>query len=414
MKILIIGSGGREHAIGWKIKQEFPDSELFFSPGNGGTIKIGKNIQDEPLNFAKKNKIDLTIVGPEDPLIKGIVDEFKKEGLKIFGPDRKSAMLEGDKGFAKDFMRKYNIPTANYEVFDDYNSAKRFLEKLNLPIVIKASGPAAGKGTFIVYEKEIGFSLLEEIMVNKIFGKSGEKIVIEDFLEGEEVSIIGFYSNHKFLPLLPAQDYKKLLDDDKGPNTGGMGSYSPVPFVNKRLFDEIKKVVIDKVIEGNIKEGIDYNGILYIGIILTDSGPKVLEFNARFGDPETQAILPLIKNNFLENILRVSNGDEPVNLEYHNLYSLCVVLCSEGYPKSYKKGIKIEFNDEPLLFFHAGTIYKDGDLLTNGGRVLNIIGLGETLLEASIKAYNEIKKVHFDGMYYRKDIGSKHIKKEVL
>lgn len=414
MKILIIGSGGRENAIGWKIKQESPNSKLFFSPGNGGTIKLGENINDEPLRFAMKEKIDLAIVGPEAPLIDGIVDRFRKENLKIFGPDKKSAKLEGEKAFAKEFMEKYSIPTARYEIFNDYNSAVKYIEKSEFPLVIKASGPAAGKGVFVIFDKNLALKITEELMVKEIFGKSGKTIVIEDYLEGEEVSIIGFYSNHKFLPLLPAQDYKKAYDDDKGPNTGGMGSYSPVSFLKKDLMNLINEKIIERIIKGNIKESIEYNGSLYIGLIITKTGPKVLEFNARFGDPETQVILPLIKNKFLENILRVSEGKEPVKLEYHNLFSLCVVLCSEGYPQSYKKGVKIDFNEEPLLYFHAGTIYKNENFYTNGGRVLNIIGMGETLLSARENAYREIKKVNFDGMFYRKDIGLKHLKKEVL
>lgn len=408
MKILIIGSGGREHCIGWKIKQDSQNLRLFFFPGNGGTLKLGENISEDPLSFAKKEKIDITVVGPEAPLIDGIVDKFRKEHLKIFGPDRKSARLEGEKAFAKEFMRKYNIPTANYEIFNDYNSAVKYIDKTNLPIVIKASGPAAGKGAFVIFDREFAYKIIGELMLKEIFGKSGKTIVIEDYLEGEEVSIIGFYSNHKFLPLLPAQDYKKAYDDDKGPNTGGMGSYSPVSFLNKDLMHKIRIEIIDKIIEGNIKEGIEYNGALYIGLILTKNGPKVLEFNARFGDPETQAILPLIKENFLENIIRVSEGLEPVQLEYHNLYSLCVVLCSKGYPESYKKGIKIDFYEEPLLYFHAGTNFKDGKFYTNGGRVLNIIGLGETLISAREKAYREINKVNFEGMFFRNDIGLKH------
>ncbi len=414
MKILIIGSGGREHAIGWKVRQESPNTKLFFSSGNGGTSKLGENINEEPLEFAKKEKIDLTIVGPEAPLIDGIVDRFKKENLKIFGPDKKSARLEGEKAFAKEFMKKYNIPTARYEIFDDHNIAVKYIKKSQFPVVIKASGPAAGKGAFVVFDKDFALKILEELMVKEIFGKSGKTVVIEDYLEGEEVSIIGFYSNHRFLPLLPAQDYKKVYDDDKGPNTGGMGSYSPVPFLKKDLLRLINKEITERIIEGNIKEGIDYTGALYIGLIITKNGPKVLEFNARFGDPETQAILPLIKNNFIENILRISEGDEPVNMDYHNLYSLCVVLCSEGYPQSYKKGIKIEIKEEPMLYFHAGTILKGGNFYTNGGRVLNIIGLGETLIQARDNAYKEIGKINFEGMFYRKDIGLKHLKKEVL
>jgi len=415
MKVLIIGAGGRESCLGWKLRQSSHVSRLYFSPGNGGTTEIGKNIpgktDSELINFVEEHNIDFTIVGPESPLIDGIVDKFHQHSLKIFGPTKEAARLEGEKAFAKDFMKRFNIPTADYESFDDFHSAVKFIERHPFPLVIKASGPAAGKGSIICLTKEDAIKTIEDMMLKKVFGKAGEVIVIEEFLEGEESSIIGLISGDFYRLFLPSQDHKQIYDGDKGPNTGGMGAYAPVPLINVELREEAEIKVFQRVISGLLKEGIDFRGILYAGIIVTKKGIKVLEFNVRFGDPETQAVLPIMKSDLLPLLLSVSEGNVIPEILWEEKYALCVVLASKGYPIHYEKGKLISFKKKPPLIFHAGTKKENNKFYTNGGRVLNIVGLGKTLKEAKEMAYREIENVHFDNMYFRTDIGDKGIKK---
>jgi len=415
MKVLIIGAGGRESCLGWKLRQNSQIPKLYFSPGNGGTTEIGENISvetdSELINFIEEHNIDFTIVGPEASLIDGIVDKFHQHKLKIFGPTKEGAKLEGEKAFAKDFMKRFNIPTADYESFDDFHSAVRFIEGHPSPLVIKASGPAAGKGSIKCLTKEDAIKTVENMMLKKVFGKAGEVIVIEEFLEGEESSIIGLISGNSYRLFLPSQDHKQIFDGDKGPNTGGMGAYAPVPLINFELRQEAEIKVFKRTIAGLLKEGLDFRGVLYAGIMVTKKGIKVLEFNVRFGDPETQAILPIMKSDLLPLLLSVSEGNEIPEILWEEKYALCVVLASKGYPGHYEKGKLISFKKKPSLIFHAGTKKENGKFYTNGGRVLNIVGRGKTLIEAKEMAYREIENVHFDGMYFRTDIGDKGIKR---
>ena len=407
MKILVIGGGGREHAIGWRIKQDSPDVSLYFLSGNGGTLSIGENLSPDtdPVEFGKQNSIDLTVVGPESPLVDGIVDRFRENGLKIFGPDKRCARLEGDKGYAKEFMKRYNVPTADYEEFDDFDSAVKYAEKIDYPHVIKAVGLAAGKGSIIVYSKKDAINTLEDIMINKRFGEAGNRVVMERFLEGREASIIGIFGGGEYILLKPSKDHKKIFDGDKGPNTGGMGAFSPVPDIDDELLIRIERMIFKRMKEGFERENMDFTGVLYAGIMLTDDGVKVLEFNVRFGDPETQCLLPMVNSGFVDTLFSVSEGSAPSGLEWRDGYCVCVVLASKGYPGKYEKGKEIKFFSEPEFLFHAGTKYEDGKLYTSGGRVMNVVGIGETLKEAREKAYKEIGKIYFEGMYFRKDIG---------
>ena len=391
MKILVIGGGGREHAIGWKIAQNPEIERIFFAPGNGGTIEIGENINILPddvnglFDFAIKNSIDLTIVGPELPLSIGIVDKFNEKGLKIFGPTKKAAQLESSKSFAKEMMAKQGIPTARFEIFDDYNAAHNYLERHSLPVVVKASGLAAGKGAVVCKEKEKAFIALDEIMLKKKFGDAGNVVVIEDFLSGQEASILAFLDGDRILPLISSQDHKKIYDGDKGPNTGGMGAYAPVIGIGEKEVEYIKEKIFIPIAKGMLKDNIPFQGVLYAGLMITEDGPEVLEFNVRFGDPETQAIFPLMESNLLEIIMEILEGNFPEQIEWKNRYAVCVVAASSGYPGKYEKGrnIKIQcLEDNDIIIFHAGTKNQDKELITNGGRVLNSVGIGKTLDEA--------------------------------
>ena len=420
MKILVVGNGGREHAIAWKVRQSSLVSELFVAKGNAGIWEIAKKVDISPTDvkkladFAQKEKIDFTIVGPEAPLVEGIVDEFEKRGLKIFGPNRKASLLEGSKAFAKEFMKKYGIPTARYEVFEDFDSAKSYVEKVGAPIVIKADGLAAGKGSVVCRTVEEAIETLDKFLNQKIFGKASEKVVIEEFLEGEEASYIIMINGDKYIPLPTSQDHKRLLDGDKGPNTGGMGAYSPTPVINEEVEKRIKEEIIERLISALNKEGIYYRGFLYAGLMITKEGPKGLEFNVRLRDPEAQPILMRIKNDFLQLLLDFYEGKD-VGIDVDEKWTLDVVLASRGYPEKPEKGKIIHGLDylknmEDIIVFHAGTTIEDGFYKTSGGRVLNICAYGKTLKEAKEKAYEAIKYVCFEGMHYRKDIGDKAFK----
>ena len=420
MKILVVGNGGREHAIAWKVKQSPLVSELFVAKGNAGIWEIAEKVDIAPTDvkklaeFAQKEKIDFTIVGPEAPLVEGIVDEFEKRGLKIFGPNKEASKLEGSKAFAKEFMKKYGIPTARYEVFEDFESAKRYVEKIGAPVVGKADGLAAGKGSIVCKSVEEALETLDKYLNKKIFGKASEKVVIEEFLEGEEASYIVMINGDKYVPLPTSQDHKRLLDGDEGPNTGGMGAYSPTPVINEEVEKRIKEEIIEKLINALNKEGIYYRGFLYAGLMITKEGPKVLEFNVRLGDPEAQPILMRIKNDFLQILLDFYEGKD-VSIEVDERWTLDVVLASRGYPEKPEKGKIIHglnyLKDmKDVIVFHAGTTIENGFYKTSGGRVLNICAYGKTLKEAKEKAYEAIKYVCFEGMHYRKDIGDKAFK----
>jgi len=418
MKILIIGSGGREHALGWKIKQSPLVSKIYFAPGNPGTKQIGKNVSIEVTNiqgllkFAKGKKIDLTVVGPETPLVLGISDVFKKEKLKIFGPSKKAAQIEGSKTFSKQLMKKYKIPTAEYFSFNNFSEANKYLQHVKYPQVIKADGLSLGKGVAICKNRKDAEKFLKQLMVDKIFGGSGEKIIIEECLYGQEISFMVITDGKDFLSFLPSQDHKRLNENNQGPNTGGMGAYTPVPFLDKKLIKQIEKEIIIPTIKAMAKEGCLYQGILYPGLILTKEGPKVLEYNCRFGDPETQPLMMSLESDLIEIILAQQKGNlKNKKLIFKKGFSIGVVLASAGYPEEYKKGDQIiglgKVNDKDVQIFHAGTKEVDKKIITNGGRVLSVTAKSITLDETIKKAYQYIGKkgVYFKGMQYRKDIG---------
>jgi len=418
MKVLIIGSGGREHCLSWKISQSSLVDKIYCAPGNGGTSLVAENVSILAtdiaglLEFAIEKKIDLTIVGPEDPLVGGIVDKFEAKGLKVFGPRKELALLEGSKVFAKEIMRKYNIPTADFKIFDDPSLAKEYLKQKGVPVVIKADGLAAGKGVVVATDINQGQEAIDMMMVEKKFGKAGEKIIIEDCLEGEEASVLIITDGDTVIPLVSSQDHKSVYDNDKGPNTGGMGAYAPAPVISEEILTQVKNQIALPLISGFKKEGKPYKGILYIGLMIKDNTPFVLEFNVRFGDPETQVILPKLKSDLADLILKsVDNKLSGVELEWDKRFCLCVVLASGGYPATYQKGKEIKGLEslgasDDVFVFHAGTKMVD-NLVTNGGRVLGITALGKDIKEAQNKAYKAIKSISFEKMHFRRDIGNK-------
>ena len=421
MKVLVIGDGGREHALVWKIAQSEQVSKIFCAPGNPGTELMAENISISSmdfknlLRFAKNNHIDLTVVGPEDPLASGIVDLFEQDGLKIFGPDKNAAQLEGSKTFAKNLMQKYNIPTAAFQSFNSATAAKTYVtEKAIFPLVLKASGLAAGKGVLICPSENEALKGIELIMNTRAFGAAGDSMIVEEFLEGEEVSVFALTDGRDYLLFSPAQDHKKVFDDDQGKNTGGMGAYAPAPIATTALIDQVKSSIIETTLKAMRSEGKTYKGLLYFGIIITKDGPKVLEYNCRFGDPETEIILPLLKSDLVPLMLATIEGNlKDHNIHLHDGYALDVVLASGGYPDSYEKGkiIKgLNSLDPDIYVFHAGTRSTGKKLLTNGGRVLNIVAKGNDFLNLRDLLYKNIKNISFDGMHYRKDIGFRALK----
>ena len=419
MKILIVGAGGREHAIAWKLAQNKNIEKIYIAPGNAGSelIDIAENVElgsiREYIEFAKNNNIDLTIVGSEELLVQGIVDEFKKNNLKIFGPDKKAAILEGSKVFSKDFMRKYGIKTADYKVFDNPDEAEKYLkncEKEKFPIVIKASGLAAGKGVIIAQNLKEAEEAVKEIMIDKKFSSSGNQIVIEEYLEGKEASILSFTDCNVILPLLSAKDHKKIGENETGLNTGGMGVISPNPYVTDEIFEEFKKNIMNPTLRGIREEGMDFEGVIFFGLMITKKGLYLLEYNMRMGDPETQAVLPLMETDLLE--LLEKSFDKRLSeakIKWKPLHSCCVVAVAGGYPEKYNKGDVIfgidSIGKNGELIFICGAKKEDNNFITSGGRVLNIVGLGKTLEEAQNSAYKVIKNINFENMYYRKDIG---------
>lgn len=425
-KILIIGSGGREHAIGWKIAQSPMCGEIYFAPGNAGTLKIGINVDIKAVDikslieFVKKEQINLTLAIPDDPLALGIVDEFQKEGLKIFGPTKSAARLESSKVYAKNFMQKYNLPTARFGVFSSLDDAIFYVKKQSLPIVIKASGLALGKGVIIAKTEEEAFKALEDILVKKVFGEAGNEVVIEEFLSGPEISIHAFSDGKSYSIFPTSQDHKRALEGDTGLNTGGMGTVAPLPrqmngqaFVTEKLNKEIEENIVKATLSGMVEEKNIYSGVLYPGLLLTKDGPKILEYNARFGDPETETYMRLLETDLLEIINAcVDQKLDKVKINWRPIFACTIMLVSGGYPGPYEKekiikGIEEAELEKDIVVFHAGTKVENNNLVTNGGRVLGVSAVGKNLEEALKKAYEAVNKISFEGMQYRKDIGKK-------
>lgn len=415
MKILVVGSGGREHAICYSLLKGKKVNEIYCAPGNAGISEIAQclSIKDNDIDnlykFAKENKIDLTIVGPEVPLVDGIVDKFEKENLRIFGPNKKCSMLEGSKAYSKEFMIKHDIPTAKYKEYMDLDEAINEIDSFGYPVVIKADGLAAGKGVVIAKDKEEGIKALREMMSDKKFGIAGEKIVIEEFLKGIETSILAFVDNNTIVPMESAKDHKKVYNNEEGPNTGGMGTFSPSNIYDEQLSYIVKKEVLDKTLKGFKDDNLNYKGILFIGLMITEDGPKVLEYNVRFGDPETQSVLLRLETDLIEIIEAIlENRLNEIHIKYDEKNAVCVMLTSGGYPESYEKDKVItglDKVDEDIVIFHSGTKIINNKLVTNGGRVIGISAKGNSLEEASKKVYENIEKIKFEGMHYRTDIG---------
>lgn len=425
MNILVIGSGGREHALVWKIAQSKKVIKIYCAPGNPGIGQIAENVNikvdqfDRLVKFAKDKRIDLTVVGPEEPLILGIVEVFEKNKLPIIGPDKKAAQIEGSKVFSKKLMLKYKIPTADFAVFDDFLLAKKFLKSHTYPLVIKADGQCLGKGVAVCKSEKNAQIFLKSLMGDKIFGESGNKVIIEECLTGQEISFIVATDGKDFISLLPSQDHKRVYDGDRGPNTGGIGAYVPVPFVNKKLIKRIEDEIVVPTIHAMTKEGNPYKGILYPGLILTKGGPKVLEYNCRFGDPETQPLMMMLKSDLVDLFEAITNNRiNKLKLLWHKGAAVCVVLTSKGYPGKYKTDKVIYGLTEPfarsllangIMTFQSGTKINGSALVTVGGRVMGITARDKNLKSAIKKVYSHIGKkgVHFSGMHYREDIGRK-------
>lgn len=415
MKLLVIGSGGREHALCWKLAQSEGIEQIYCAPGNGGTVELAENVDikandiDALLKFALDNNIDLTIVGPEDPLVMGIVDRFEDKGLKIFGANKKAAQLEGSKDFSKRFLEKYGIATARYRSYSDFSQAVKGLDEFTYPLVIKADGLCLGKGVIICNSKKEAEVALDDILNKRIFGDQGSAVVIEEFLDGIEASLLCFVSNGKVIPMESAKDYKRIYDGDKGPNTGGVGCYSPSPLFTEDLMKKIDKDILQNIIHGFREEELYFNGILFIGLMIVNGLPFVLEFNVRFGDPETQVLMPRLESDLVDLIERSLDGSiEASDLHWKDEVCVTVVATSEGYPSSYDKGQKItglDVLDESIIVYHNGTKYCDDDLVTIGGRVMSITALGENMEVAREIIYKNIGNVKFQGINYRKDIG---------
>ncbi len=417
MKVLVIGSGGREHAIVQKIASSPKVDGLYCAPGNAGIAELAECVDISVSNFtgladfAEKEKIDLTVVGPDDPLVAGIIDVFEERGLRVFGPRKKAAIIEGSKAFSKDLMKKYNIPSAAYETFEESDKAIQYLKTSSYPIVLKADGLALGKGVLICNSYEEAVQGVKQIMEDKQFGSAGDKLVVEEFMTGREVSVLAFCDGTHILPMTSAQDHKRAKDGDQGLNTGGMGTFSPSPFYTTEVDDFCKKYIYQPTMDAMKAEGRDFIGILFVGLMLTKDGPKVLEYNARFGDPETQVVLPRMQNDIIDVFEACIDGRlGEVTLKFEENAAVCVVLASEGYPEHYEKGYPItgleNFRDKADYFvFHAGTRQSGSEVVTNGGRVLGVTATGKDLKEARQKAYEATGWLHFDNKYMRNDIG---------
>jgi phosphoribosylamine--glycine ligase len=417
MKVLVIGNGGREHALVWKLAQSPKVTKIFCAPGNGGIASMAECVSIEAddiaqlVKFAVENKIDWTVVGPEASLVAGVVDAFREAGRKIFGPSKAAAAIEGSKALAKDIMAKYNIPTAKAATFTDSAAALKYIEEIGAPCVVKADGLAAGKGVVVAMDKETAIEAVKMIMEEKVFGESGSKLVIEEYLEGEEVSILAFTDGQTVVPMVSAQDHKRIFDGDQGPNTGGMGAYSPAPIYTEELARQVQADILEPTIKALDQEDREYTGVIYAGLMITKDGPKVLEYNARFGDPETQPILMRLETDLIEIMEAVEAKKlHQQEIKWSSDAAVCVVVASGGYPGSYKTGIPIDGIEQAnqagdaVYVFQAGTKLVNGQLVTNGGRVLGVTAKGTTVKEAVEQAYLAITKINFGGMYYRKDI----------
>jgi len=424
MKILVIGGGGREHALVWKIAQSPLVTKIYCAPGNPGTAALAENLPiavdqlDKLLAFAYENKIDLTVVGPEQPLSLGIVDLFESHGLKVFGPSQKAAFIEGSKAFSKDLMKKYNIPTAAYGVFSEIAAAEEFIRRTGAPIVVKADGLAAGKGVIIAQTCQEAIDTVTDMLSGNSFGNAGSRVVIEEFLTGEEASFLAITDGSTIIPLASAQDHKAIFDGDKGPNTGGMGAYSPAPVVTEAIHKIAMAEVLRRAVDGMAAEGRPYCGVLYAGLMVKDGQVKTLEFNARFGDPECQPLLMRMKSDIVPLLLAVADGDiSGMEIQWHDSAAVCVVMASGGYPGDYRKGDAINGLEaagrlDDVYVFHAGTRQKDGVCVTDGGRVLGVTALGDTVKAAIERAYQGVGMISWTGMQFRSDIGKKAVERE--
>ncbi|WP_025028841.1 phosphoribosylamine--glycine ligase [Caldalkalibacillus mannanilyticus] len=425
MKILVIGQGGREHTLAWKFKQSPRVDKVYCAPGNGGIGTVAEIVPlqetqiAELIAFALEKQIDFTFVGPENPLLEGIVDQFQEAGLRIFGPKQEAAIIEGSKSFAKDLMKKYNIPTGAYEVFTSAEEALAYLDSQTAPIVIKADGLAAGKGVVVAETMEQARQAVHEMMAEAKFGEAGHRVVIEEFLAGEELSLMAFVDGDTVVPMVPAQDHKPVFDGDKGPNTGGMGAYSPVPQMSAAQVEEAVQTILIPTAKAMIQEGRPFTGILYAGLMMTAKGPQVIEFNARFGDPETEVVLPRLKTDLVDIVeATIDHRLDQLKVEWSEEAAVTVVLASEGYPEAYPKGRAIQgteqwLNHNDVVVFHAGTKEQAGQLVTSGGRVMAVTAVAKELSAARDKAYEVIDGIHFEGMHYRRDIGAKALKNRV-
>jgi len=419
MKILVVGGGGREHTLVWKISQSPLVDKIYCAPGNPGIaqlaecVHIGADEITALCEFAQAENIDLTVVGPEVPLTLGIVDTFQAAGLDIFGPNKAAAQIEGSKGFSKDLMARYNIPTAAYQKFTDHAQAVAYIRQQGAPIVVKADGLAAGKGVIVALTEEQAIAAVDDIMLDQVFGEAGASVVIEEFMDGEEASFFAFTDGKNILPLASSQDHKRVNDNDEGPNTGGMGAYSPAPVVTDELYQVIIETIVKPTVDGMAQDGCPYSGILYVGLMIKDGKPRVVEYNARFGDPEAQPLLMRMKSDIVPVLLACARGKlEQKNIEWHDKAAVCVVMASGGYPAAYEKGLPISGLDraakiDDLMVFHAGTALKDGEIVNQGGRVLGVTGLGDTVRDAIDKAYTGVKVIHWDGVHFRNDIGAR-------
>ncbi|QTL98449.1 phosphoribosylamine--glycine ligase [Iocasia frigidifontis] len=422
MKVLVIGNGGREHVLTWKIAQSNRVDEIYVAPGNAGTAQIATNLAidscdiDGLVDFASKKEIDLTFVGPEAPLVAGIVDRFQDRGLMIFGPDSKAAQLEGSKVFSKDFMGKYNIPTAEYRSFTRPAEAVKYIQDKGVPIVVKAEGLAAGKGVFVAGTEEEAIEAVNSIMIEERFGQAGERIVIEEYLSGQEATVLAFVDGETIMPMLPSQDHKPAYDHDQGPNTGGMGAYAPAPVVGESLMSDIYDKILRPTISGLREEGINYKGVLYCGLMIADTGARVLEYNVRFGDPEAQIILPLLQTDIIDIAEAVITGKlADIELSWLDKKAVAVIMASGGYPNNYEKGkvitgIEEADNQDNIIVFQAGTAVCQGNIVTDGGRVLAVTALEEDYQSTIDLAYQGVSLIDFEGAYYRNDIASKALK----
>jgi phosphoribosylamine--glycine ligase len=416
MKIMVVGGGAREHTLAWKLSRSNRVKEIYVAPGNAGTVQIAKNLDISPTNLdaladaAKENKIDLVVVGPEAPLAAGIVDKLQSLGIPAFGPTKEAALIESSKVFAKRLMHKYGIPCAKDAVFSSFKEAEAYVKKQPVPVVIKADGLAAGKGAIVAQSMDEALKALSDIMERRVFGDAGNRVLVEECLIGRETSLLAFTDGKTVVPMVTARDYKRVLDKDMGPNTGGMGCYSPSKFLDKKAIDKAVKTVVEPVVKAMAKEGKPYKGVLYTGLMLTTEGPKVLEFNARFGDPETQVQLPLLKSDLVDIMMSVIEGSlSRTRVEWDSGACVGVVMASGGYPGNYEQGLPVsglERVDPNIVLFHAGTKIDGGKIYTAGGRVLTVASAGKTIAEAREKVYLNLPRISFENCHYRKDIAA--------